>query len=129
VRTYVCLLFVNGLIRVTPKAVRTYVRHDRKPVCIAKTRPVSASTDLKELLNTILEIAANSDKAIDNMVQFHEAVVSVMFSNCVRSFHWLETSLNQVTCPELNARLSIIHFYRRGNVLAASFITIMLVNQ
>jgi hypothetical protein len=77
---------------------------------LKKTRPVSASTDLKELLNTILEIAANSDKAIDNMVQFHEAVVSVMFSNCVRSFHWLETSLNQVTCPELNARLSIVHF-------------------
>jgi hypothetical protein len=75
---------------------------------LKKTRPVSASTDLKELLNTILEIAANSDKAIDNMVQFHEAVVSVMFSNCVCSFHWLETSLNQVTCPELNARLSIV---------------------
>jgi hypothetical protein len=26
---------VNGLIRVTPKAVHTYVHHDRKPVCIA----------------------------------------------------------------------------------------------
>jgi hypothetical protein len=77
---------------------------------LKKTRPVSASTDLKELLNTILEIAANLDKAIDNMVQFHEAVVSVMYSNCVRSFHWLETSLNQVTSPELNARLSIVHF-------------------
>jgi hypothetical protein len=35
-RTYVCLLFVNGLIQVTPKAVRTYVHHDRKPVCIAE---------------------------------------------------------------------------------------------
>jgi hypothetical protein len=33
--TYVCLLFVNGLIRVTPKAVCMYVHHDRKPVCIA----------------------------------------------------------------------------------------------
>jgi hypothetical protein len=38
VRTYVCLLFVNGLIRVMPKAIRTYVRHDRKPVCIALER-------------------------------------------------------------------------------------------
>jgi hypothetical protein len=28
---------MNGLIRVTPKAVRTYVHHDRKPVCIAQT--------------------------------------------------------------------------------------------
>jgi choline dehydrogenase-like flavoprotein len=56
---------------------------------LKKTRPISASTDLKELLNTILEIAANSDKAIDNMVQFHEAVFSVVFSNCVCSFHWL----------------------------------------
>jgi hypothetical protein len=33
--TYVCLLFMNGLIRVTPKAVHMYVHHDRKPVCIA----------------------------------------------------------------------------------------------
>jgi hypothetical protein len=36
VHTYVCLLFVNGLIRVTPEAIRTYVHHDRKHVCIAK---------------------------------------------------------------------------------------------
>jgi hypothetical protein len=26
---------MNGLIRVTPKAIHTYVHHDRKPVCIA----------------------------------------------------------------------------------------------
>jgi hypothetical protein len=26
-RTYVCLLFVNGLIQVTPKAIHTYVHH------------------------------------------------------------------------------------------------------
>jgi hypothetical protein len=32
---YVCLLFMNGLIQVTPKAIHTYVHHDRKPVCIA----------------------------------------------------------------------------------------------
>ena len=35
VHTYVCLQFMNGLIRVTPKAICTYVHHDRKPVCIA----------------------------------------------------------------------------------------------
>jgi hypothetical protein len=34
---YVCLLFVNGLIRVMPKAIHTYVHHNRKPMCIAFT--------------------------------------------------------------------------------------------
>jgi hypothetical protein len=36
VHTYVCLLFMNGLIRVMPKAIHMYVHHDRKPVCIAR---------------------------------------------------------------------------------------------
>jgi hypothetical protein len=39
---YVCLLFMNGLIRVMPKAVRTYVHHDRKPVCIAENTAISS---------------------------------------------------------------------------------------
>jgi hypothetical protein len=37
-RMYVCLLFVNGLIQVMPKAVCMYMHHDRKPVCIALAR-------------------------------------------------------------------------------------------
>jgi hypothetical protein len=36
VHMYICLLFVNGLIQVMPKAVHTYVHHDRKPMCIAQ---------------------------------------------------------------------------------------------
>jgi hypothetical protein len=35
VHMYVCLLFVNGLIQVMPKAVCMYMHHDRKPMCIA----------------------------------------------------------------------------------------------
>jgi hypothetical protein len=61
VHTYVCLLFVNGLIRVTPKAVRTYVHHDRKPVCIAFAPMAKYVIDfLVPLLEVSLAAEANT---------------------------------------------------------------------
>jgi hypothetical protein len=88
--TYVCLLFVNGLIRVTPKAVRTYMRHDRKPVCIALGKG-KACDKKREFEQKLKNRQAASQAWLVNCIKSQDtADIQTFEGGCEALFSWFD---------------------------------------
>ena len=70
----------------------------------------SAADDLRELVRNRLAVAAKSDLRTESEVSFEPRQVTVAFSNCVRTFTWLDVRLLRGHKKTQQTYLGLVHF-------------------